>query len=102
MPKEIGGWYHREVRSIKEFDGLKMRTFRLRAQVLEFFSIEPELLAPSKLIDPLRRQTLDATEFSIPSIDASVGFERAEPLYYYSPGWHQQTMLLELPIGRST
>ena len=102
MPPEAGGWYRRKVRSIKDFNGLKMRTFRLGAQVLELFGIEPELIAPSKLIDPLRRQTLDAAEFSIPSIDASVGFERAEPLYYYFPGWHQQTMLLELPIGRST
>ena len=92
MPPEAGGWYRRKVRSIKGFNGLKMPTFRLGAQVLELFGIEPELIAPSKLIDPFRR----------PSIDASVGFERAEPLYYYFPGSHQQTMLLELPIGRST
>ena len=54
MPPEAGGWHRREVRSIKDFDGLKMRTFGLGAQVLELFGIEPELIAPSKLIDPLR------------------------------------------------
>jgi TRAP-type mannitol/chloroaromatic compound transport system substrate-binding protein len=102
MPPEAGGWYSREVRSIKDFDGLKMRTFGLGAQVLELLGVEPQLIAPSKLIDALQRQTLDAAEFSIPAIDVSVGFERAGPLDYYFPGWHQQTMLFELLIGRST
>ena len=102
MPPEAGGWYRREVRSIEDFEGLKMRTFGLGAQVLELFGVEPQLIAPAKLIDALQNQTLDAAEFSVPAIDASVGFERAGPLYYYFPGWHQQTMLFELLIGRST
>ena len=55
MPPEAGGWYRREVSSIKDFDGLKMRTSDLGAQVLKLFGVEPQLIAPSKLIDTLQR-----------------------------------------------
>lgn len=102
MAPEAGGWYRREIRSVKDFEGLKMRTFGLGAQVLELFGVEPQLIAPDKLHDAIRQGTLDAAEFSMPAIDATIGFERAGRLYYYFPGWHQQTTLFELLVGRST
>lgn len=102
MPPEAGGWYRQEIRTIDDFDGLKMRTFGLGAQVLQLFGVEPQLIAPDKLLDALRDRTLDAAEFSIPAIDARVGFDQAGPLFYYFPGWHQQTMLFELLVGQTT
>lgn len=102
MPPEAGGWFRHEIKTVKDFNGLKMRTFGLGAQVLELFGVEPQLISPDRLIEALEKQTLDAAEFSIPAIDSRVGFERAGPLFYYFPGWHQQTMLFELLVSRST
>lgn len=102
MAPEAGGWFRKEIRSIDSFKGLKMRTFGLGAQVLELFGVEPQLIAHDKLIEALRHGTLDAAEFSIPAIDTNVGFEHAGRLFYYFPGWHQQTTLFEFLVSHST
>ena len=100
MAPEAGGWYRREIRSVKDFEGLKMRTFGLGAQVLELFGIEPQRVSADNLLSSLRNGSLDAVEFSMPAIDVGIGFADAGPLHYYFPGWHQQTTLFEFLVGR--
>lgn len=102
MAPEAGGWYRRQITSVADFRGLKMRAFGLGGQVLQHLGIEPQLVAPDKLLDSLADGALDAAEFSMPAIDLGVGFHKVAKLYYYFPGWHQQTTLFELLVGRGT
>jgi TRAP-type mannitol/chloroaromatic compound transport system substrate-binding protein len=58
-----------------------------------------ELLSGGEIYPALERGRLDATEFSMPSIDERLGFYKVAP-YNYFPGWHQQATLLELIINK--
>jgi len=101
MAPEAGGWFRREIRHIDDFRGLKMRAFGLGAQVLQKLGMIPQLIAHDKLHGALQDGSLDAAEFSMPAIDTNLRFDQAGQLYYYFPGWHQQTTLFELLISQS-
>tara|TARA_B100000676_G_scaffold306672_1_gene363437 strand:- start:2014 stop:3066 length:1053 start_codon:yes stop_codon:yes gene_type:complete len=101
MAPEAGGWFRREIRQIEDFRGLKMRAFCLGAQVLQKLGMNPQLIAHDKLHTALQDGSLDAAEFSMPAIDTNLRFDQVRQLYYYFPGWHQQTTLFELLISQS-
>jgi len=95
---EAGGWFRKEINTVEDMKGLKMRIFGLGAQVLEKMGASTQLLAPGDIFPALERGTLDATEFSQPAIDLKLGFSQVAK-YYYFPGWHQQTTFLELLVN---
>jgi len=95
---EAGGWFRKEINTVEDMKGLKMRIFGLGAQVLEKMGASTQLLAPGDIFPALERGTLDATEFSQPAIDLKLGFAQVAK-YYYFPGWHQQTTFLELLVN---
>jgi TRAP-type mannitol/chloroaromatic compound transport system substrate-binding protein len=92
---EASGWFRKEIKSIDDFKGLKIRFFGLGGKVMEKLGASVQLLAGGDIYPALERGVLDATEFSMPSIDEGLGFHRVAK-YYYFPGWHQQTTILEL------
>ncbi|XWN30207.1 MAG: TRAP transporter substrate-binding protein [Devosia sp.] len=95
---EAGGWFNKEIASAEDFSGLKMRIAGLGAQVLERVGVSPQLMAPGDIYAALDRGVIDATEFSTPAADLSVGFDEVAK-YYYFPGWHQQSAFAQLLIN---
>ncbi len=95
---EAGGWFNKEINSVADFSGLKMRIAGLGAQVLERVGVSPQLMAPGDIYAALDRGVIDATEFSTPAADLSVGFDEVAK-YYYFPGWHQQSAFAQLLIN---
>lgn len=92
---QMGGWFNREINSITDFQGLKMRIPGLAGKVLEKAGGAPVLLAGGEIYTGLERGVLDATEWLGPFHDYTMGFHEIAK-YYYSPGWHEPGTVLEL------
>ena len=100
IPAEASGWFRKEIRSLDDLKGLKMRFFGLGAKVMQRFGVETQQLPPGEIFEALKSGALDATEFSLPAMDQPLGFYKVAK-YYYFPGWHQQATLFDLYINKS-
>jgi TRAP-type mannitol/chloroaromatic compound transport system substrate-binding protein len=96
---EGSGWFRDEVRSLDDLRGLKMRFFGLGAKVMKKLGVSTYMLDPLDIYPALEQGVIDATEFSMPSMDVELGFYQIAKHYYF-PGWHQQTTVLELLVNR--
>jgi TRAP-type mannitol/chloroaromatic compound transport system substrate-binding protein len=97
---ESSGWFKKPITSLDQFKGLKMRFFGLGGQVLGKLGVSAQLLAASDIYPALERGVIDATEFSMPTIDIALGFYQIAKNNYF-PGWHQQTSVSELLMNRT-
>lgn len=96
---ETSGWFKTEVKSLEELKGLKMRFFGLGAKVMQKMGVSTQLLAGADIYPALERGVIDATEFSMPTIDIALGFHEIASNNYY-PGWHQQVSVSELLMNK--
>ena len=96
---ETSGWFKNEINSIEDLEGLNMRFFGLGAKVMQKLGVSTSLLGASDIFPALERGAIDATEFSMPRIDARLGFHKIAK-YNYFPGWHQPSTLFELLVNK--
>ncbi len=95
---ETSGWFKKEINSVEDLQGLNMRFFGLGALAMEKLGVSTSLLGASDIFPALERGAIDATEFSMPRIDARLGLYKIAK-YNYFPGWHQPSTLFELLIN---
>jgi TRAP-type mannitol/chloroaromatic compound transport system substrate-binding protein len=96
---EASGWFRKEIKTVDDLKGLKMRFFGLGAKVMEKLGVSTQLLAGGEIYQALQLGTIDATEFSMPAIDLSLGFHQVAKHYYF-PGWHQQSTFFDLMLSQ--
>ncbi len=96
---ETSGWFKKEITSLDDLKGLNMRFFGLGAKAMQKLGVSTSLLGASDIFPALERGAIDATEFSMPRIDARLGFHKIAK-YNYFPGWHQPATLFELLVNR--
>jgi TRAP-type mannitol/chloroaromatic compound transport system substrate-binding protein len=87
---EASGWFRKEIKTVDDLKGLKMRFFGLGANVMQKLGVATQLLQAGEIFQALQLGTIDATEFSMPAMDLSLGFYQVAKFYYF-PGWHQQS-----------
>ena len=97
-PPEASGWFKKEMKSIEDFKGLKIRFFGLGGKVLQEVGAAPQLIAGGEIYQALELGTIDATEYAMPAVDLKMGFYEVAKHYYF-PGWHQQSTFFELMIN---
>jgi len=95
---ETSGWFREPITSLDQLKGLKMRFFGVGAKVMQKFGVSTQQLAAGDIYPALELGTIDATEFSMPAIDRTLGFYQIAK-YNYFPGWHQQATSNELLIN---
>ncbi len=95
---EASGWFRKEIKSVDDLKGLKMRFFGLGALVMGKLGVSTQLIAPADIYPALERGVIDATELSFPSIDLKFGYYQIAKHYYF-PGWHQQSSLIEMLVN---
>ena len=95
---ETSGWFSKEINSVADLQGLNMRFFGLGGKVMQKLGVSTSLLPGGEIFPALEKGAIDATEFSMPAIDARLGFHKIVK-YNYFPGWHQQSTLFELLIN---
>ena len=98
IPPEASGWFRKEIKSVGDLKGLKMRFFGLGANVMQKLGVSTQLLQAGEIFQALQLGTIDATEFSMPVMDQKLGFYQVAKFYYF-PGWHQQATFLEFYIN---
>ena len=84
---QMGGWFRKEVRTLADLNGLKMRIGGLGGTVLSRVGGVPQQLAGGDLYPALERGTIDAVEWLGPYDDEKLGFFRVAPFYYYPAWW---------------
>ncbi|CAA7627541.1 TRAP transporter substrate-binding protein [Magnetospirillum sp. SS-4] len=85
---ETAGWFRFEIKSLDQIKGLKMRAAGLGGKVLQKVGASVTVLPGGELFQALEKGVLDATEFSLPSVDQQLGFYKVAKFNYF-PGWHQ-------------
>ena len=83
---QMGGWYRKEIKTVDDLKGLKMRTAGFAGEVLSRLGVVPQQLAGGDIYPALEKGTLDAVEFVGPYDDEKLGFAKVAKFYYY-PGW---------------
>lgn len=97
---EASGWFRKEIKSLEDLKGLKMRFFGLGANVMQKMGVATQTLQAGEIFQALQLGTIDATEFSMPVMDLTLGFHQVAKFYYF-PGWHQQATINELLISKA-
>jgi TRAP-type mannitol/chloroaromatic compound transport system substrate-binding protein len=95
---EAAGWFRKEIKKVDDLKGLKMRFAGMGAQVVAKLGVSTQLMAPGDIYTALDRGVIDATEFSTPAIDLSLGLNEVAKHYYF-PGWQQQSAFAQLLIN---
>lgn len=97
---QMGGWFRKEIQSVEDLKGLKMRMPGLGGKVLAKAGGTVVLSPGTELYTNLERGVIDATEWIGPYHDYLMGFYNVAKYYYY-PGWHEPGPILELIINKS-
>lgn len=96
---QMGGWFNREINSVSDLKGLRMRIPGLGANVIAKAGGTPILSPGGEIYTNLERGVIDATEWVGPYHDYLMGFHRIAKYYYY-PGWHEPGPVLELIVNK--
>lgn len=97
---QMPGWYNKEINSVADLAGLKIRMPGLGGEVIRRAGAVPVQLPGGELFTSLESGVIDAAEWVGPYNDLTFGFHRIAKFYYY-PGWHEPGPTLELIINKT-
>jgi TRAP-type mannitol/chloroaromatic compound transport system substrate-binding protein len=83
---QMGGWFRKEIKSVKDLKGIKMRIGGMAGKIMEKLGVVPQLIAGGDIYPALEKGTIDAAEWVGPYDDEKLGFNKIAKYYYY-PGW---------------
>jgi len=92
---QMGGWYRKEIATVNDLQGLKMRIGGFAGQVLTKLGVVPQQIAGGEIYSSLEKGTIDAAEWVGPYDDEKLGFNKVAKFYYY-PGWWEGGPALHL------
>lgn len=96
---QMAGWFNREINSVDDLAGLKMRIPGLGGEVIQRAGGTPVNIPGGELFNALQTGIIDATEWVGPYNDLAFGFYKVAKYYYY-PGWHEPGTVLECLINK--
>ena len=96
---QMGGWFRKDMNTIDDYKGLKMRIPGLGGKVISKAGGTVVLLPGGEIFTSLERGVIDATEWVGPMHDLRMGFFKAAKNYYY-PGWHEPGTCLEVMFNK--
>jgi TRAP-type mannitol/chloroaromatic compound transport system substrate-binding protein len=95
---QMGGWFRKEVKAVKDLKGIKMRIAGLGGEVMARLGAVPQQLPGGDIYPALERGTIDAAEWVGPYDDEKLGFYKIAPHYYY-PGWWEANSMYSLFVN---
>jgi TRAP-type mannitol/chloroaromatic compound transport system substrate-binding protein len=95
---QMGGWFQKEINSLDDLKGLKMRIPGFAGEVLAKLGAKPTNIPAGELYTALERRTIDALEWVGPSLDLRMGFHKIAPYYY--TGWHEPATELQFLVNK--
>ena len=97
---QMGGWYRKEVKTLADIKGLKMRIGGFAGKVLSRMGGVPQNIPGGEIYQALEKGTIDATEWVGPYDDEKLGFQKVAKNYYY-PGWWEGGAQLDFYINKA-
>ena len=97
---QMGGWFRKEINTVADLKGLKMRIGGFAGKVVERLGVVPQQLAGGDIYPALEKGTIDAAEWVGPYDDEKLGFQKVAPYYYY-PGWWEGGPTVHLLFNKS-
>ena len=95
---QMGGWFNKEINSLEDLRGLKMRLPGIAGEVLQRAGGTAVTIAGGELYTAMQTGVIDATEWVGPYNDRSFGLNEVGEYYYY-PGWHEAGSMLEFEVN---
>ena len=95
---QMGGWFRKEIKTIADLDGLKLRIAGVAGKVLQKVGVVPQQIAGGDIYPALEKGTIDAAEWIGPYDDEKLGFNKVAPYYYY-PGWWEGGTTLQFAMS---
>ena len=95
---QMGGWFRKEINSVADLKGLKMRIGGTAGLVMSRLGVVPQQIAGGDIYPSLEKGTIDAAEWVGPYDDEKLGFYKVAKYYYY-PGWWEPGPELHLLVG---
>ena len=83
---QMGGWFRKEIKTVEDLKGIKMRIGGFAGQVLARLGVVTQQIAGGEIYPALEKGTIDAAEWVGPYDDQKLGFNKVAAYYYY-PGW---------------
>jgi len=96
---QMAGWFNKEIHSLEDIKGLKMRIPGLGGEVLNRAGGTPVLIPGSEVFTALETGAVDAAEWVGPYNDLAMGLYKAAKYYYY-PGWHEPGTTAEALVNQ--
>ena len=90
---QMGGWFRREIKTVADLRGLKMRIGGFAGNVLAKLGVVPQQIPGGEVYSALEKGTIDAAEWVGPYDDEKLGLQKIAPFYYY-PGWWEGGAML--------
>ncbi len=90
---QMGGWFRKEIKSVADLQGVKMRIGGFGGKVISKLGVVPQQIAGGDIYPSLEKGTIDAAEWVGPYDDEKLGFYKVAPYYYY-PGWWEGGAML--------
>ncbi len=96
--EQMGGWFQKEIKSLDDLKGLKMRIPGLAGEVMAKLGVNVTNIPAGELYTSLDRGTIDALEWVGPGMDIKMGFHKIAPYYY--TGWHEPATELQYLVNK--
>ncbi len=97
----MGGWFRRDIKSLADLRGLKIRSLGLGGEVYRRLGATPQTTPPAEILTSLQSGVIDGAEFVGPGTDIALGLYRVAPLYY-GPGFNKPNGTGECLVSRKT
>lgn len=98
---QMAGWFNREINSVDDLKGLKMRIPGLAGEVFAAAGGTAVRIPGSEIYTSLQTGVIDATEWVGPYNDLALGLYQVAKYYYY-PGWHEPGPMLEFIVNQQS
>ncbi len=95
---QMGGWFNKEINSLSDLPGLKMRIPGMAGQVMERLGVTAQMLPGGEIFQALESGAIDAAEWIGPYEDEKMNFHKVSTNYYY-PGWWDPGSSVEVQIN---
>ncbi len=95
---QMGGWFHKEITSMEDLKGLKMRIPGIGAEIMSRAGVQTVGIPGNELYTSLQTNVIDAADWVNPYNDLAFGLHQVADYYYY-PGWHEGGSMVEFTVN---